>query len=71
MRLAEFIKYVRRQLSMSQEQLAQALSVSFSTINRWENEKAEPSNLAQKTFFDFCEGNLIEIPPELRRGGSK
>jgi transcriptional regulator with XRE-family HTH domain len=71
MRLAEFIKFVRGQLSMSQEQLAKALNVSFSTINRWENGKAEPSNLAQKTFFDFCEGNLIEIPTELQNHKSK
>lgn len=66
MRLAEFIKFVRGQLSMSQEQLAKALTVSFSTINRWENGKTVPSNLAQKTFFDFCEENFIEIPAELK-----
>jgi transcriptional regulator with XRE-family HTH domain len=71
MRLAEFIKDVREQLEMSQKRLAKALNVSFSTINRWENGKAEPSNLAQKTFFDFCEGNLIEIPSELRNNSSK
>jgi transcriptional regulator with XRE-family HTH domain len=71
MRLAEFIKDVRRRLDMSQEQLARALNVSFSTINRWENEKASPSNLAQKTIFDFCEGNLIKIPAELRNNNPK
>lgn len=66
MLLADFIKNVRKQLEMSQEQLAKALNVSFSTINRWENGKAVPSNLAQKIFFDFCEGNLIKVPSELR-----
>jgi transcriptional regulator with XRE-family HTH domain len=71
MRLAEFIKDVRIQLDMSQERLAKALNVSFSTINRWENGKVEPSNLATKTFFDFCEGNLIDIPAELRNNNSK
>jgi transcriptional regulator with XRE-family HTH domain len=69
--LAYFIKDVRQQLTMSQEQLAKALNVSFSTINRWENGKATPSNLAQKMFFDFCEGNLIEIPAELRNASVK
>ena len=69
--LATFIKDVRKQLSMSQQQLANALNVNFSTINRWENGKAVPSNLAQKTFFDFCEGNLIQIPNELRNSNSK
>lgn len=71
MKLADFIKDVRQRLTMSQEQLAKALNVSFSTINRWENGKAVPSNLAQKMFFDFCEGNLIEIPTELRNGSVK
>lgn len=71
MTFEEFIKDVRKQLTMSQEQLAKALSVNFSTINRWENGKAKPSNLAQKTFFDFCEGNFIEIPPELRNNSTK
>ncbi len=71
MRLVDFIKDVRQQLTMSQEQLAKALNVSFSTINRWENGKAAPSNLAQKIFFDFCEGNLIEIPAELRDSSVK
>jgi DNA-binding XRE family transcriptional regulator len=66
MKLSEFIKDVRKQLEMSQEQLAKAISVNFSTINRWENEKTVPSNLAQKAFFDFCESNLIEVPRELR-----
>lgn len=71
MRFAEYIKDVREQLEMSQQQLAKALNVSFSTINRWENGKAEPSNLAQKTFFDFCEGNLIVVPAELRGNNLK
>lgn len=71
MQFSEYIKDVRVQLGMSQDQLAKALNVSFSTINRWENDKAVPSNLAQRTFFDFCEGNLIEIPVELKANKTK
>lgn len=37
------------------------LSVSFATINRWENSKNEPSKLAQKLFYDFCENNFIDV----------
>jgi len=40
--------------------MADALNVSFATINRWENAKVTPSNLAQKTFYEFCENNFIE-----------
>lgn len=57
---AKQVKYVREQLRFSQKQLAEALNVSFATINRWENAKVMPSNLAQKMFYDFCENNFID-----------
>lgn len=66
MLLTEFIKDIRIKLGMSQQQLAKALNVNYTTVNRWENGKSEPSNLAQRTFFEFCEGNLVEIPAELK-----
>jgi putative transcriptional regulator len=53
----ELIKEVRRQLGISQEELAQELGVSFSTINRWENGKTMPSKLAYKQFTTFCTKN--------------
>lgn len=55
------VKYVRNKLHLSQKQLANALNVSFATINRWENSKVSPSNLAQKTFYDYCESNFLNI----------
>jgi len=42
------IRKVRKQLQLTQEQLAQKLGVSFTTVNRWENGKAKPSPLAIK-----------------------
>jgi putative transcriptional regulator len=53
----EQVKEVRRQLGLSQEGLAHALGVSFSTINRWENGKTAPSKLAFKQFTNFCTAN--------------
>lgn len=55
------VKKVRKDLGLSQRELAQALSVSFATINRWENGHVEPSNLAKKSFYDFCESNFINL----------
>lgn len=46
----ETVKEVRRQLALSQEELAHALGVSFATVNRWENGKTVPSKLAQRQF---------------------
>lgn len=58
---SEVVKEVRMILKLSQTELAEALSVSFSTINRWENNKVEPSKLALKSFYDFCENNFIDL----------
>lgn len=63
-----FVKQVRSDLHMSQKQLATALNVSFSTINRWENAHIVPSNLALKSFCEFCQDNFIEVPPEFQKG---
>ena len=52
---AEMVKEVRRQLGLSQEELAHELGVSFSTINRWENSKTVPFKLARRQFEAFCE----------------
>jgi putative transcriptional regulator len=51
---AETVKEVRRQLELSQEELAHELGVSFSTINRWENSKTVPFKLARRQFEAFC-----------------
>jgi len=62
---SEFVVSVRKKLHLSQKQLAAAINVSYSTINRWENGHVVPSNLAVKSFYDFCENNFIEVPDEL------
>lgn len=39
---AESVKKARVQLGLSQQAFAQALGVSFATVNRWENDKGKP-----------------------------
>lgn len=48
------VKDVRRQLELTQEELAHELGVSFATINRWENGKTIPFKLARAQFDAFC-----------------
>lgn len=55
------VKSVRKELSMSQEQLARELKVSFSTVNRWENGKANPSPMALEVFRAFCKEKNIML----------
>jgi DNA-binding transcriptional regulator YiaG len=67
MDFSDFVKKVRQELGLSQTKLAKALNVSFSTVNRWENSRVAPSNLALKNFVDFCQDNFIAIPLELQK----
>ena len=61
MEFSEKISYVRGKLSMSQEELARALNMSFATINRWENAKTKPIKLAQAAFDSFCASKGIQF----------
>jgi len=63
------VKEVRRQLALSQEDLARELGVSYTTVNRWENGQSQPSKMAKVLFDSFCEkmteqGNL-DLPESL------
>lgn len=44
----QIIRAWRRRIGLTQEGLAQALSVTFSTVSRWENGHVRPSKLAWK-----------------------
>jgi len=65
------IKEVRRQLGLSQEDLARELGVSYATVNRWENGSSRPSKLARTQLDGFCErmqaAGMLSIP-EFGRG---
>jgi DNA-binding transcriptional regulator YiaG len=60
------VKEIRRQLGLSQEELAHALGVSFATVNRWENGRTAPSKLALRQFEQFCLGKNIAAAGEGR-----
>ena len=49
------VKEIRRQLALSQEDLARELGVSYATVNRWENRLSKPSKLARAQLNAFCE----------------
>ena len=70
MTFSEYVRKIRRGLDMSQHEMAKELNVSFTTINRWEKKRATPSNLARKSFFEFCKIREIEIPLEILEDGT-
>src|SRR5207302_1982022 len=57
---ARTIRELRSKLKLSQEELASRLNVSFATVNRWENGKAEP----QGTTRDAISRLLEEVDDE-------
>ena len=57
--LSALVKEIRRQLSLSQEDLARLLGLSYATVNRWENGLSKPSKLAKAQLKAFCE-KMIE-----------
>lgn len=65
---SERVKETRKQLGLTQEELAHELGVSFATINRWENAKTAPFKLARKQFGAFCEKmekqKKLKLPPK-------
>ena len=44
--ISKMIRKLRTALGLTQEQFAAKIGVTYSTINRWENNKAKPSPLA-------------------------
>lgn len=51
----EVITLLRGKLSLSQEELAKRLGVSFATVNRWENGRSFPRGKARKAIISLIE----------------
>ena len=54
--IGQVIRELRQQLKLSQEKFAAKLGVSFQTVNRWENNRTQPSPMA----LQLIEGMLKE-----------
>ena len=66
MTLDAILKEVRKELNISQEQFAHELNVSFTTLNRWENNHSAPSRLAKLRILDYCKSK--NIPKDIITG---
>ena len=61
MKIAETIKEIRNRLNLSQKEMAAVLGVTFATVNRWENDRCEPTQIAIKGIKSLCEKNHIDF----------
>lgn len=59
--MKDFIKAIRNELGLNQEQLAMQLGVSPVTVNRWENGKANPTVMAQNKLYEICVESKVDL----------
>jgi DNA-binding transcriptional regulator YiaG len=52
--LDETIKNIRKELNVTQERFARDLSVSYTTVNRWEKGRNVPGQLAKLRIIELC-----------------
>lgn len=55
------IKKIRQDSLLSQQDFAEALGVSFSTVNRWETGKSKPNYKTMKAIDNFCKEHDIDF----------
>ncbi len=63
MSLSKEIKMIRQRLFMTQTDFANALKVSYTTVNRWETGHARPNLSKMKEIKQFCNDNDIDYSP--------
>ena len=54
MKFSQAIFHLRESLGLTQMAFAKELGVSFTSVNRWENEVQKPSSLAVKMLKAYC-----------------
>ena len=55
------VKKLREKLILSQQELAELLEVSFSSINRWETGKHEPTIKVKRKIVELCKQHNIDL----------
>lgn len=60
MELNEIIKIIRLKLGLSQEGFARELHVGFTSVNRWENSKTKPNQIARHSIVELCKSKNID-----------
>lgn len=59
--MQELIRMIRAKVNMNQEQFAAAIGTTAVSINRWENGKTIPNQMAQANLYQFCKNQGVDI----------
>lgn len=65
--LSGVIRFMRQQLGMTQEELAQALGITVGTVSRWEKGRFRPSRLARALIVEFARTHNVAVPLKASR----
>ncbi len=60
--LSLMVRYLRQQMGMTQEELAQALGITVGTVSRWEKGRFRPSRLARALIVEFARTHNVVLP---------
>lgn len=63
----EFVRGLRRDLGLTQEEFAHELGITVGTVNRWENQRFRPSKLARATIVQFAQRHGHPAPAISKR----
>ena len=55
------VRYLRQQLGMTQEELAQSLGITVGTVSRWEKGRFRPSRLARALIVEFARTHNVPL----------
>ncbi len=61
LRARDVVRSFRKATRLSQEDFAHAISVTYSTVSRWENAHVEPSRLGWQSLNDLAEKRGIDL----------
>ena len=61
MTLSQKVRYIRAERLLSQQECADAVGVSYSTVSRWEREHRKPQAKAIGKLMIWCKNNGVDL----------
>ncbi len=61
MTLSQKVRYIRAERLLSQQEFADAVGVSYSTVSRWEREHRKPQARAIGKLIIWCKENGVDL----------
>ena len=65
--IGDVVRYLRQQLGMTQEELAQSLGITVGTVSRWEKGRFRPSRLARALIVEFARTRNVPLKLKTRQ----